>query len=905
MMSTPPNDVVGSRGGLSAKEHEAGRAFLSALFMAVRTAQLHDPSNKAFGTAMETLQHAANALYAATRGFSIQFVEESAFLNGTRLRFDGSVFATMRTLRGLLESRELGGIEMQSRPTVDALNKLVLFASGAARDQVSKDQLEQLDLRLLGVQRFGTAAKSVNVDRRVLAVQSYAKLILAVREQVERITGTDQRSRRRSPRLRSVRVVQDLVELCADRPDFLIRLAHNHSGASADECLCANACVLSIVMAHAIGVQRETIVDLAIAALLHRIGAMTSPAMVRAAGGRRLADASLVRVLAQGGIGRSSDTRAFIVAEQADIGLHKSEPATPPHILSRLVGVAVAYAQLIVGLSAVEGGRKDPLSAMATLTSNVGVSLDQRLVDLLINLLRAFPPGTEVLLDGGESAVVLEQSAGGRWDRPVVRVEGAKSRRLDLMTKTDGRFDERVRSTKAFLGLESAEVCTYDEENLPPGVAEVVASAMSAPAAPDLIELPADAIVEIPPDAEDEAPARAYAEPERSAALPPVRDRAPGTADVSVVGVDAMPVHRQSVEITRSKVARSPVNKGGPGMPAPVPRPSVQSIEPPPRVAAGAPPIDPAATPVAMRAPVPEPAPRAPPPDAPSAVDVPAAAPPAPTSSLRPLPSPQRRAVDVGDLAATSPRTAAHASPDALKPRNATLGGAPPLAEALADAAELELDDELELPDDEPPGDEGAGAEPARDDPRSDGLLTTDPPGDRAPPDAAPVAPLRDDEPDDAVLERAPTPISERPISTDTGAAGPSVEDKTLEFTLDPRPMTLAIESASTDVSFAPKPTPASEAPPPEHPEIDGRWKSSAGLVEALLDRGEYVLVRASDPSADVARAIWTGTQEHKHVDLDGVMRTRTYKADGSIAFETFTKRGKVVAPEVIWRKLG
>ena len=43
----------------------------------------------AFEHGINMIRESADALYAATSGFSLRFVEDSAFLNGSRLRFEG------------------------------------------------------------------------------------------------------------------------------------------------------------------------------------------------------------------------------------------------------------------------------------------------------------------------------------------------------------------------------------------------------------------------------------------------------------------------------------------------------------------------------------------------------------------------------------------------------------------------------------------------------------------------------------------------------------------------------------------------------------------------------------------------------------------------------------------------
>ncbi|CAN0565535.1 unnamed protein product, partial [Laminaria digitata] len=92
--------------GLSRKAADLSKNLLSALFMAVRTAKIHDPSNAAFENAVQSVFRSAQALFQATGGFSLRFVEDTVFVNGSRLRFDASAYSTVRTLRHLMEEME-------------------------------------------------------------------------------------------------------------------------------------------------------------------------------------------------------------------------------------------------------------------------------------------------------------------------------------------------------------------------------------------------------------------------------------------------------------------------------------------------------------------------------------------------------------------------------------------------------------------------------------------------------------------------------------------------------------------------------------------------------------------------------------------------------------------------------
>lgn len=489
----------GARRALSPKAVELGRGFLSALFMGLRTAQIHDTGNKAFERAVHNVRNAAEALYAATGGFSVNFVDESAFLNGVRLRFDGTSYDAMVTLRHILEQKDLGGIEMRSPPSFDAVRKLILLFSSSATEVVSKDDLLALQIGVLGVQRFADRAEQgkLNIDRRVFAVHCYAKLMLAFREQFAQ---DDAR-----PKLRAVRIVQDVVELSGDRLDFLLRLGTNRRGAPLDEMHAANVCVLSIAIGRALGLGRGDLVDLGVAALLHDVGRTraedpaemvplsdatapnelppvdeeivedpdptdsmdlpwfgdnTQKTMMRLAPGRPAhpeemlegehphAGVSLARLLAAAGLGPGGLMRSLTAAEH-----HLT--SDDRFLYSRIVAVTDAYDALCSGLGTPDGAQYDTLEALNTLFQDPSGRIDLDVLDLLINVLRAFPVGVEVILDSGERGVVATHEGSTRWDRPVVHATAPKTRTVDLMIRDGDRFLARIVGTARFLGASS------------------------------------------------------------------------------------------------------------------------------------------------------------------------------------------------------------------------------------------------------------------------------------------------------------------------------------------------------------------------------------------------------------------------------------------------------------------
>ncbi|MEM7679056.1 MAG: hypothetical protein AAF449_24020, partial [Myxococcota bacterium] len=455
---------------ISPQAREHGRNFLASMFMAARTAEIHDPSNQAFEQAIDAVSKAAQALFQATGGFNLRFVDDAVLLNGIPLRFEGGTRSSTQKLREILDDRGLGGLELHKAPSQAAIRKLVmLFAPRSQDGDDSESELGLGDIRVLAVQRIQDQQSDVRVDRQAMVVQSYGKLVLALRERLQRI------ERRRQPtapggvgppRLKLVRVLQDLVEMCEDRIDFVLRLAANRQGASRRELLGVNTSLLSLVMGHAVGLPRQELIDIGSAALLVPLG--FEPALNDEVISHEMLDehhshAAAVRLLADSNIGRSTYIRCTIVGEQC--GIMPLDIGSLPHPYAKIVRCACAYQQLVLGLHDL-GNPLHPLQALTRLYNHTEAAIDRRWIDLLINALRAFPKGSQVVLDDGTQAEVISQVGGTRWDRPMVRTPDGLTH--DLMIQEDGRFLNRIKGTAFYCGSAPSPPDHLHDEISPP-----------------------------------------------------------------------------------------------------------------------------------------------------------------------------------------------------------------------------------------------------------------------------------------------------------------------------------------------------------------------------------------------------------------------------------------------------
>ncbi|MCK6552694.1 hypothetical protein L6R52_43125, partial [Myxococcota bacterium] len=442
---------------LSPRVLEDGRTFVTALLAGVRRARATPPSEQALNLAIDSIHRAAEALYASTGGFSLQFLPDALSLNGVALPFEN--VESTAVVRQVLESRGVSSLGMKSAPSLAAVRKLVLlFAPQLAvpRD-VSSPRLDVRPVYGDGsgpapvtaptVRRRDTSVAGVDpAERRTAAVLTYAKLALAVREQrarVEQIRGGTAPSA--PPRVHAVRAIDALVDLARDTAPELLRLAALPARAPTAEAHGANTCVLSVLLGYTLGIGRRELLDLGTGALFHGIGLAAAATTMRAED----ACASAIHLAAEGDGSRSDELRAVIAGEQ---GLRPgASDRRRAHVSSRIVAIASAYDRLVNGFAIASGERLHPLDALRRLASDKSGRFDAQLADLLMMILRAYPAGTHVVLDSGETCEVVDY--GPRWDRPKLRSTAHANRSVDLMAQDGGRFVETISGTSLFHGV--------------------------------------------------------------------------------------------------------------------------------------------------------------------------------------------------------------------------------------------------------------------------------------------------------------------------------------------------------------------------------------------------------------------------------------------------------------------
>lgn len=452
-------------GAVSERLNELSKNFVSALFMGLRTARIHSESNKAFEQAVRTIHESSRALHAATGGFRLVFVGETTLLNDARLRLDPSSMAVVRSLRSALESKKLGGLVVEQPPNYESSRGLLdLLRAQGPIDEATR---AQAGVSLLGPQTFKDdgVRGPARIDPEERAIRVYAKLLIGLREHFKRFGDEQEGISTGDLRpLRLSRTVQDLVEVATMAPRALLVMANHDGDTWLAERHGANVCCLAIALGHTLGLDRSTLLDLGLVSAIHH---MAVPADGRGRFDEAAVRSAFFRMLAEGGAGPSAASRISMLANHRRPVGSIDRGAGGPDLAARIIGLCATYQQLRTGFGLRRPVRSEAVDVLALLYRDQSGRFDPDLVDLLVNMLRAFPVGVEVILTSGGRGVVSSHGGARRWDRPVIVQTEPERRNLDLMARHGTVFVDTILGTARFHGAPEHETPSFAHQAFP------------------------------------------------------------------------------------------------------------------------------------------------------------------------------------------------------------------------------------------------------------------------------------------------------------------------------------------------------------------------------------------------------------------------------------------------------
>ncbi|MGD2295265.1 MAG: HD-GYP domain-containing protein [Candidatus Aminicenantes bacterium] len=406
---------------------------------AFKTAQIYDPNNS-------TLIKQINVLYTFIQDIlqnegeaAIQLRENSLFLNSARIKFDLSTYQSYKFLAAEFRKKEIGELCFDPGLSEDELKSFIIFFANAADEEDHPFETFQEQLGIKGIEHvsleklhpFEKPITLKEKNTKKLARKVFFKSIIHLREVFEREKDQKQIHLKITRRL-----MQSVIDLVILDETFMLGLSNikNHDEYTLNHSI--NVCILSLCMGRRLGLEKQELIELGLAAFFHDIGKLDIPREILNKPGRlspeereiierhpRLGAEILVRFKKSSPL----PVRALYVALEhhlkADLsGYPRYWKKNSINFFSRIVEICDFFDAVTTD----RPYRKKSFTrheALSLMLEKSGQEFDPYLLKVFANMVGLYPIGSLVAIDTGELGIVTEANTETKFLlRPKVKI---------------------------------------------------------------------------------------------------------------------------------------------------------------------------------------------------------------------------------------------------------------------------------------------------------------------------------------------------------------------------------------------------------------------------------------------------------------------------------------------------
>ena len=414
---------------LSVRVREQGEVFSKCLASVIRLTKIHDYNNSAFDIPIEQLSVSLECLINILGTIHLAMVEDQVYINDIRVRFQASD-DTGADLCKAFDRHGIGGLSFHraasDRELRLLLHRVSIDAGGGKRARTLYEAyLEKHEISFIELSPVFKFKKRLD-DLESHVDREFRKVCDKSVGLVEEAWGNLAKARVPNP-LPMRRVITDLIELTRGDNDqqLMSDMGRDEAPLHVNHTLQVSA--LALLIGSAIGLPDSSLSDLGVAAMFHDIG-YTSRDGTKATMENHTSR-GVRALLRQKGFHEAKIRRMLVAMQHHLPANHPSKPS----LFSRIVHIADDFDNLT---SDREGGaRMSPAIALGRMMAVSGKEYDEVLLQIFVNKLGCYPPGTILQLDDG------------RW---VVTTTGVRSpdtfdRPMSVLAKNaDGSFPDKV-----------------------------------------------------------------------------------------------------------------------------------------------------------------------------------------------------------------------------------------------------------------------------------------------------------------------------------------------------------------------------------------------------------------------------------------------------------------------------
>ncbi len=427
-----------SENEFSVQVRELGGSFVIGLHMLLKNRSLYDPNNEIFtkplGEIQVTLEKILDVMMSATLvGMDGQF-----YINDVRVRAPSdSVQHIFAELSQTFQRLGMGGVtfnfpmdESDWRLLIDLLSRQGLGERCANWRDISAELVAHNIHRKVEV--FGQLRTRLSGERDKRTSRPLSDVFIDGCDAVEDAWFFAVRGLAPNP-VPIRRFVNDVVDSLMEGNirDFSVLAFEDPAEPMKTHWL--QVSLLSMLIGHSLGFDKSALADLGMAAFYHDVGhaVFVDPDVRRGDGWQTLnhQQAGMALLLRHRGFHESKVRRLLGIAEH-HLNAHPTNKQPEPKLFSRIIRTADVYDTLT---SALCGGKPlSPTEAFEHMRSGIEKQFDGLLLQLLVNRLGHYPPGTIVAIDDGTVAVSMGHNGTPEtFERPrLILVRDAKGKEI-------------------------------------------------------------------------------------------------------------------------------------------------------------------------------------------------------------------------------------------------------------------------------------------------------------------------------------------------------------------------------------------------------------------------------------------------------------------------------------------
>jgi HD-GYP domain-containing protein (c-di-GMP phosphodiesterase class II) len=261
--------LSGLDAGQDERFEQLGRNVVKNLFVLLRSAGMYDLQNDAMERPFKQMAATANELLALfNEEVSLTLVDGNFFVNRRLVKLDFSTFQNVRYLRRIFDYLGINEILFTEQLDRDLLTRFVrafLEVVQTKQGSIRDYPLTGLRLRLLEAGEFDELRHDDDPRRHIITV--YASGLLMLRQFVNDLR------KGRSPRHAKVkRLCLELIDMEPRYHNMLLALVHLETYKGNLFCHMLNTAVLAIAFGQRLGLRRDQLTDLGMAAFHHDLG---------------------------------------------------------------------------------------------------------------------------------------------------------------------------------------------------------------------------------------------------------------------------------------------------------------------------------------------------------------------------------------------------------------------------------------------------------------------------------------------------------------------------------------------------------------------------------------------------------------------------------------------------------